>query len=47
EQLVVSEKTVKYHLTQIYQKLNVTGRTAAIARARTLDLLPHDELLLA
>jgi DNA-binding NarL/FixJ family response regulator/signal transduction histidine kinase len=47
EQLVVSEKTVKYHLTQIYQKLNVSGRTGAVARARTLGLLPHDELLLA
>jgi signal transduction histidine kinase/DNA-binding NarL/FixJ family response regulator len=47
EQLVVSEKTVKYHLTQIYQKLSVSGRTGAIARARALDLLPHDDLLLA
>lgn len=47
EQLVVSEKTIKYHLTQIYHKLGVSSRTAAVARARTLDLLPHDELLLA
>jgi DNA-binding NarL/FixJ family response regulator len=47
EQLVVSEKTVKYHLTQIYSKLGVSGRTGAVARARALDLLPHDELLLA
>ncbi len=47
ERLVVSEKTVKYHLTQIYQKLGVSGRTGAVARARALDLLPYDELLLA
>jgi DNA-binding NarL/FixJ family response regulator len=47
ERLVVSEKTVKYHLTQIYQKLGVSGRTGAVARARALDLLPHDGLLLA
>jgi DNA-binding NarL/FixJ family response regulator/signal transduction histidine kinase len=47
EQLVVSEKTVKYHLTQIYNKLDVSGRTAAVARARELGLLSHDELLLA
>ncbi len=47
EQLVVSEKTVKYHLTQIYNKLGVSGRTAAVARARELGLLAHDELLLA
>jgi DNA-binding NarL/FixJ family response regulator len=46
-ELVVSEKTVKYHLTQIYQKLGVQGRTAAVARARALGLLPRDELLLA
>jgi len=47
EQLVVSEKTVKYHLTQIYNKLGVSGRTAAVARARDLGLLARDELLLA
>jgi DNA-binding NarL/FixJ family response regulator len=47
EQLVVSEKTVKYHLTQIYNKLSVSSRTAAVARARELGLLSHDELLLA
>jgi DNA-binding NarL/FixJ family response regulator/signal transduction histidine kinase len=44
EQLVVSEKTVKYHLGQAYAKLTVTGRTEAVARARELGLLPLDTL---
>ncbi|MFN8635329.1 MAG: response regulator [Chloroflexota bacterium] len=42
ERLVVSEKTVKYHLGQAYAKLTVTGRTEAVARARELGLLPLD-----
>ena len=45
--LYVSEKTVKYHLSQIYGKLGVSSRTAAVARARALGILPRDELLLA
>ncbi|MGE3269333.1 MAG: response regulator [Chloroflexota bacterium] len=44
EQLVVSEKTVKYHLGQSYAKLGVTGRTEAAARARELGLIPLDTL---
>jgi DNA-binding NarL/FixJ family response regulator/two-component sensor histidine kinase len=44
ERLVVSEKTVKYHLGQAYAKLAVTGRTEAVARARELGLLPLDTL---
>ena len=44
ERLVVSEKTVKYHLGQAYSKLTVTGRTEAVARARELGLIPLDTL---
>ena len=44
EQLVVTEKTVKYHLGLVYAKLGVSGRTEAVARARELGLLPLDAL---
>jgi len=44
EQLVVSEKTVKYHLGQAYAKLGVTGRTEAVARARELGLIPLERV---
>lgn len=39
ERLVVSEGTVKKHINHIYRKLDVTGRTQALARARLLRLL--------
>jgi LuxR family maltose regulon positive regulatory protein len=38
-ELFVSRNTVKSHVTNMYRKLDVTGRTAAIARGRQLDLI--------
>jgi predicted ATPase/DNA-binding CsgD family transcriptional regulator len=40
QELILSVGTVKWHIHQIYSKLNVKKRTQAIARARELDLLP-------
>jgi len=39
EQLFVSEATVKWHLQNIYRKLNVSNRTSAVDRARRLVVL--------
>jgi DNA-binding NarL/FixJ family response regulator len=47
QRLGVSEKTVKDHLSQIYGKLGVSSRAAAVTRARALGILPGDELRLA
>jgi LuxR family maltose regulon positive regulatory protein len=40
ERLVLSTGTVKQHLYNIYQKLNVKNRRQAIAIAKELDILP-------
>jgi ATP/maltotriose-dependent transcriptional regulator MalT len=39
EQLVITERTVKSHVTSILRKLDVTSRTEAAARAREMNLL--------
>ncbi|HEX5940535.1 MAG TPA: LuxR C-terminal-related transcriptional regulator [Dehalococcoidia bacterium] len=39
EEIVVTEGTVKRHVHNIFQKLNVHSRTQALARARRLNLL--------
>jgi LuxR family maltose regulon positive regulatory protein len=37
--LEITEGTTKWHLNQIYGKLNVSSRTQAVAQARQLKLL--------
>jgi DNA-binding NarL/FixJ family response regulator len=38
--LYVSERTVNFHLTNIYQKLQVSGRTEALSKALEQGLIP-------
>ena len=40
EQLVVTQETVKKHLSHLFDKLGVANRTQAVTRARELGLLP-------
>ena len=40
EALYVTEHTVKYHVTSLFTKLDVTSRAGAVARAAALGLLP-------
>jgi DNA-binding NarL/FixJ family response regulator len=37
--LYVSERTVNFHLANIYQKLNVSGRTEALSKALEQGLI--------
>ena len=40
QQLFISLRTVKWHTGNIYGKLAVKNRTQAVAKARTLGILP-------
>ncbi|NTU84386.1 MAG: winged helix-turn-helix transcriptional regulator, partial [Chloroflexales bacterium] len=40
ERLMITVGTVKWHLNRLYAKLDVRGRTQALARARALGVLP-------
>ena len=40
DELYLALNTVKKHVTHIFEKLGVTNRTEAAARARELGLLP-------
>ena len=40
DQLFISPNTVKTHLHQLYQKLNVSRRGQAVQKARSLRLVP-------
>ncbi|MCK9285866.1 MAG: LuxR C-terminal-related transcriptional regulator [Rhodocyclaceae bacterium] len=41
DQIGVSLTTIKWHLQQLYAKFGVSSRSAALARARVLNLLPR------
>ena len=43
ERLVISEKTAKNTLSRVYGKLGAASRVEAVARGRSLGLLPLDE----
>ncbi len=40
DRLIISELTVKSHVTHLLQKLDVASRTAAVSRAHQLGWLP-------
>ncbi len=42
EKLVVSKRTVDFHLANIYDKLQVNNRVQALRMANRLGLIPQD-----
>lgn len=43
--LLMSQRTVEYHLTRIFGKLNVRSRAEAVIEAKRLGLIPNDEFM--
>ena len=41
--LLVTEQTVKFHLSNIFRKLNVSNRTQATRRAEMMNLLDESQ----
>ena len=41
QRLCISERTVKWHASNIYGKLQVSNRTEAVAKAQSLGILPR------
>lgn len=41
KRLFISESTLRFHLKNIYRKLQVRNRSGAIAKARYLNILPR------
>jgi ATP/maltotriose-dependent transcriptional regulator MalT len=44
DNLVVSKRTVDFHLANVYQKLQVRNRVQAIRSASQLGLIPNDPM---
>lgn len=44
EKLVVSKRTVDFHLANIYDKLQVNNRVQALRMANRLGLIPQDPI---
>ena len=40
QELILSLPTIKWHTSNIYGKLGVKNRTTAVAKARSLEILP-------
>jgi DNA-binding NarL/FixJ family response regulator len=40
-ELVITERTVKSHITSLFRKLDVSSRTQAMARAHELQLVDY------
>ncbi|MFB4338727.1 response regulator transcription factor, partial [Bacillus sp. BR_16] len=45
QKLHVSQRTIEHRLTLIFQKLNVTSRIKAVAKAKELGLIPDNKNL--
>lgn len=45
EKLLMSQRTVEYNLTQIFEKLNVRSRAEAILKAKRIGVIPNEDLI--